>query len=101
MTNITELSSISEKLRFCELWYGFGAVFCSDWCLAPSVLSGNISGKPLVRRRVDELADAILATLPMLDAGNLVAEGVAKLIKTVGESSDRFPQLILLCCPIG
>lgn len=37
--------------------------------------------RPLVRRRVPELADAILTALPTLDATNHVAEGVAALIK--------------------
>lgn len=37
--------------------------------------------KPLVRRRVPELADAILTAIPTLDATNPVAEGVATLIK--------------------
>src|SRR6185437_14655611 len=41
--------------------------------------------RPLVRRRVPELADAMLTTLPILDATNPVAEGVAALIKKRSE----------------
>lgn len=44
--------------------------------------------KPLVRRRVPELADAILAALPTLDATNPVAEGVAALIKKRSEKAQ-------------
>lgn len=43
--------------------------------------------KPLVRRRVPELADAILAALPTLNATNPVAEGVAALIKKQSEKA--------------
>ena len=41
--------------------------------------------RPLVRRRVPELADAMLTTLPILDATNPVAEGVTALIKKRSE----------------
>lgn len=41
--------------------------------------------KPLLRRRVPELADAILAALPTLDNKNPVAEGVAGVIKKRSE----------------
>src|SRR6185437_8408650 len=44
--------------------------------------------KPLVRRRVPELADAILTALPTLDATNPVAEGVAALIKKRSEKAQ-------------
>jgi serine/threonine-protein kinase HipA len=43
--------------------------------------------KPLVRRRVPELADAILSTLPQLDAQNPLAEGVAALIRKRAEKA--------------
>ena len=43
--------------------------------------------KPLVRRRVPELADAILTAIPTLDATNPVAEGVAALIKKRSEKA--------------
>lgn len=41
--------------------------------------------KPLVRRRVEELADAILTTLPTLEVRNPVAEDVAVLIQKRSE----------------
>lgn len=44
--------------------------------------------KPLVRRRVPELADAILTALPTLDATNPVAEVVAALIKKRSEKAQ-------------
>jgi serine/threonine-protein kinase HipA len=44
--------------------------------------------KPLVRRRVPELAEAILTTLPTLDTSNPVAEGVAALIKKRSEKAQ-------------
>lgn len=44
--------------------------------------------KPLVRRRVPELADAILTAIPTLDATNPVAEGVAALIKKRSEKAQ-------------
>lgn len=43
--------------------------------------------KPLVRRRVVELADAILTTLLKLEVRNPVAEGVAVLIKKRSEKA--------------
>jgi hypothetical protein len=43
--------------------------------------------KPLVRRRVVELADAILTALPRLEARNPVAEGVATLIQERSEDA--------------
>lgn len=43
--------------------------------------------KPLVRRRVVELADAILATLPKLEIRSPVAEGVATLIQKRSENA--------------
>jgi serine/threonine-protein kinase HipA len=43
--------------------------------------------KPLVRRRVPELADAILSTLPELDVQNPVAEDVAALIQKRSENA--------------
>ncbi len=57
--------------------------------------------KPLVRRRVPELAEAILATIPILDTANPVAEGVGGVDQeAVRKSPGRFsPHLILACCP--
>jgi serine/threonine-protein kinase HipA len=43
--------------------------------------------KPLVRRRVAELADAILATLPKLEVRSPVAEGVVALIQKRSENA--------------
>jgi serine/threonine-protein kinase HipA len=43
--------------------------------------------KPLVRRRVSELADTILSALPELDVQNPVAEGVAALIQKRSENT--------------
>jgi serine/threonine-protein kinase HipA len=43
--------------------------------------------KPLVRRRVAELADAILATLPKLEVRSPVAEDVAALIQKRSENA--------------
>ena len=45
--------------------------------------------KPLVRRRVVELADAILTALPRLETRNPVAEGVAALIQERSEDARR------------
>lgn len=48
--------------------------------------------RPLVRRRVPELAGAILTALPTLDAMNPVAQGVASLIKKRSEKAlTAFP----------
>jgi len=41
--------------------------------------------KPLVRRRVPELADAVLSTLPNLEIQNPITESVAALIKKRAE----------------
>jgi serine/threonine-protein kinase HipA len=43
--------------------------------------------KPLVRRRVPELADAILSTLPNLEIQNPITESVAALIKKRAEKT--------------
>lgn len=43
--------------------------------------------KPLMRRRVPELADAILTAHPTLDVTNPAAEGVAALIKKRSEKA--------------
>jgi DNA-binding Lrp family transcriptional regulator len=37
--------------------------------------------KPIVRRRVPELADSIISTLPKMDTSDPVAEAVAVLIR--------------------
>ena len=47
--------------------------------------------KPLVRRRVAELADTILTTLPKLEVHKQVAEGVAARIqKRAGNGRMKF-----------
>jgi serine/threonine-protein kinase HipA len=43
--------------------------------------------KPLVRRRVVELADAILTALPKLEVRSPVAEGVVALIQKCSENA--------------
>jgi serine/threonine-protein kinase HipA len=50
--------------------------------------------KPLVRRRVPELADSVLSALPELDVQNSVAEGVVALIQKRSEKAREFPPLI-------
>jgi len=44
-------------------------------------------GKPLVRRRVPELADTVIASLKKIDIANPVAEAVAALIRTRCENT--------------
>jgi len=44
-------------------------------------------GKPLVKRRVSELAEALLETLPVIDAGNPAAEKVASILRRRAESA--------------
>jgi serine/threonine-protein kinase HipA len=45
--------------------------------------------KPLVRRRISELADAILSALPKLDVQNPVVEGIVALIQKRSEKTRK------------
>ena len=47
-------------------------------------------GKPLVKRRVPELAEILLETLPTVDIANPVAEKVAALIRQRAENAHKF-----------
>jgi len=44
-------------------------------------------GKPLVKRRVFELAEALLETLPAIDAGDPAAEKVATILRRRAETA--------------
>lgn len=47
-------------------------------------------GKPLVKRRVPELAEILLEVLPTVDTANPVAEKVAALIRQRAENAHKF-----------
>ena len=46
-------------------------------------------GKPLVKRRVSELAKSLLETLPAVDTGNPAAEKVASILRRRAEAAIK------------